>query len=83
MQKKRKKKKMTISVIASTRVVEKKISASSGSDGNINPAFVDSTSFRSSLRLNMFDIDIELKPPIRNQSSSRNKNNAQVQFRHV
>ena len=82
MQKKRKKKKMTISVIASTRVVEKKISASSGSDGNINPAFVDSTSFRSSLRLNMFDIDIELKPPIRNQSSC-NKNNAQVQFRHV
>ena len=74
---------MTISVTASTRVVEKKISsASSGSDGNVNPAFVDSTSFRSSLRLNMFDIDIELKPPIRNQSS-RNKNNAQVQFRHV
>ena len=71
---------MTISVIASTRVVEKKISASSGSDGNVNPAFVDSTSFRSSLRLNMFDL--ELKPPIRNQSS-RNKNNAQVQFRHV
>ena len=74
---------MTISVTATTRVVEKKISsASSGSDGNVNPAFVDSTSFRSSLRLNMFDIDIELKPPIRNQSS-RNKNNAQVQFRHV
>ena len=73
---------MTISVTASTRVVEKKISTSSGSDGNVNPAFVDSTSFRSSLRLNMFDIDIELKPPIRNQSS-RNKNNAQVQFRHV
>ena len=74
---------MTISVTASTRVVDKKISsASSGSDGNVNPAFVDSTSFRSSLRLNMFDIDIELKPPIRNQSS-RNKNNAQVQFRHV
>ena len=73
---------MTISVIASTRIVEKKLSTSSGSDGNVNPAFVDSTSFRSSLRLNMFDIDIELKPPIRNQSS-RNKNNAQVQFRHV
>ena len=73
---------MTISVIGSTRIVEKKLSTSSGSDGNVNPAFVDSTSFRSSLRLNMFDIDIELKPPIRNQSS-RNKNNAQVQFRHV
>ena len=72
---------MTISVTPSSRVVEKKISsASSGSDGNVNPAFVDSTSFRSSLRLNMFDL--ELKPPIRNQSS-RNKNNAQVQFRHV
>ena len=58
---------MTITVTnTSSSVIEKKVS----SDGNENPAFVNSSSFRSSLRLNMFDIELnQPSRPIRNQFS--------------